>query len=65
MAITSILQCFLVDEEIAHDLGNHSGKHRPAILEPFFAGIREAAPDGGNAVAPAPQPNATPEKKPS
>lgn len=48
MATTSILQCFLIDEEIAHTNGLTAGKHRPAILEEFFAGIRESAPANKN-----------------
>jgi hypothetical protein len=46
MSISSILQCFLVDEEFAHKNGLSQGKNRPAILESYFEGIR-AAPEPG------------------
>jgi len=44
LACSSILQCFLVDEEISISKGNNAGKHRPAALESFFDHIQKAPP---------------------
>lgn len=45
LSCSAILQCFLIDEEMAQKNGLNAGKHRPASLEHFFEGIRSAVPE--------------------
>ena len=41
-AASTILQCFLVDEEIADSKGETGGKHTPELLKPFISKITKS-----------------------